>query len=103
MIENNFLHHLKNISYLNLNTQVLNSEYENKIQESETTISKLKAEIEKNNRKKKRVIGKDRERNKRVSMDARLDIEALLQKKVMLRTWIRVKKGWSHSAKVLKS
>ena len=55
------------------------------------------------NSQKKIVIGKDGERIKRVSIDARLDIEALLQKKVMLRTWIRVKKGWSHSAKVLKS
>ena len=55
------------------------------------------------NSQKKIVIGKDGERIKRVSMDARLDIEALLQKKVMLRTWIRVKKGWSHSAKILKS
>ena len=52
---------------------------------------------------KKIVIGKDGERIKRVSIDARLDIETLLQKKVMLRTWIRVKKGWSHSAKILKS
>ena len=55
------------------------------------------------NSQKKIVIGKDGERIKRVSIDARLDIEALLQKKVMLRTWIRVKKGWSHSAKILKS
>ena len=52
---------------------------------------------------KKIVIGKDGERIKRVSTDARFDIEALLQKKVMLRTWIRVKKGWSHSAETLKS
>jgi len=55
------------------------------------------------NSQKKIVIGKDGERIKRVSIDARFDIEALLQKKVMLRTWIRVKKGWSHSAKILKS
>ena len=55
------------------------------------------------NSQKKIVIGKDGERIKRVSIDARLDIETLLQKKVMLRTWIRVKKGWSHSAKILKS
>ena len=55
------------------------------------------------NSQKKIVIGKDGERIKRVSTDARFDIEALLQKKVMLRTWIRVKKGWSHSAKILRS
>lgn len=52
---------------------------------------------------KKIVIGKNGERIKRVSTDARVDIEVLLQKKVMLRTWIRVKKGWSHSAETLKS
>jgi GTP-binding protein Era len=71
---------------------------------TETSHVKIDASIfvDKNSQKKI-VIGKDGERIKRVSIDARLDIEALLQKKVMLRTWIRVKKGWSHSAKVLKS
>ena len=49
------------------------------------------------------IIGKDGERIKRVSMDARMDIEALLQKKVTLRTWIRVKKGWPNSGEILKS
>ena len=55
------------------------------------------------NSQKKIIIGKDGERIKRISMDARLDIEALLQQKVMLRTWIRVKKGWSNSGEILKS
>ena len=55
------------------------------------------------NSQKKIVIGRDGERIKRVSIDARIDIEALLQQKVMLRTWVRVKKGWSNSGEILKS
>ena len=37
------------LSYLDLNTQGVNAEYESKIRDSETTISKLKAEIQANN------------------------------------------------------
>ena len=37
------------LSYLDLNTQGVTAEYESKIQDSETTISKLKAEIQTNN------------------------------------------------------
>lgn len=52
---------------------------------------------------KRILIGKSGEKLKRVGTDARRDIEELLQKKVMLNTWVKVKSGWSDDERAIKS
>ena len=49
------------------------------------------------------LIGSDGDKLKRVGIDARLDMEKLLDSKVMLTTWVKVKKGWSNDDRALKS
>lgn len=49
------------------------------------------------------VIGTKGKVLKEVGTLARLDIEALLGKKVLLRLWVKVKKGWADSERDLKS
>lgn len=49
------------------------------------------------------VIGKQGQRLKQVGTDARKDIENLLQKKVMLKLWVKVKGGWSDDDRALQS
>jgi GTP-binding protein Era len=49
------------------------------------------------------VIGKDGEMLKKVGTDARLDIEKLLERKVYLQLWVKVKKGWSDNERALHS
>lgn len=49
------------------------------------------------------VIGKGGERLKRVSTDARKDMEALFGGKVWLETWVKVKSGWADDERALKS
>jgi GTP-binding protein Era len=49
------------------------------------------------------VIGKDGELLKKVGMDARLDIEKLLERKVYLQLWVKIKKGWSDNERALQS
>ena len=41
------------------------------------------------------LIGKKGEKLKRIGADARADIEQLLERKVMLNTWVKVKSNWS--------
>jgi len=52
---------------------------------------------------KKIVIGKKGEQLKRIGTDARKDIEKMLEKKVFLRLWCKVKSGWSDNERALKS
>ncbi|MBK8973770.1 MAG: GTPase Era [Hahellaceae bacterium] len=52
---------------------------------------------------KKIVIGTAGERLKRIGTDARKDIEQLLDTKVMLELWVKVKSGWSDNLRALKS
>lgn len=47
------------------------------------------------------VIGKNGSLMKRMSIDARVDIEELLQAKVFLKVWVKTKKGWADSADAL--
>ncbi len=47
------------------------------------------------------VIGHQGQRLKLVGQQARLDIEKLIDGKVMLTLWVKVKKGWSDSDKAL--
>ncbi len=49
------------------------------------------------------VIGKGGERLKRISSDARRDMEALFGGKVWLETWVKVKGGWADDERALKS
>jgi GTPase len=52
---------------------------------------------------KSMVIGKDGERLKRMSTDARRDMEKLFGGKVWLETWVKVKSGWTDDERALKS
>jgi GTP-binding protein Era len=49
------------------------------------------------------VIGKAGERLKRISTDARKDMESLFGGKVWLETWVKVKSGWADDERALKS
>ena len=49
------------------------------------------------------VIGKAGERLKRISTDARKDMEGLFGGKVWLETWVKVKSGWADDERALKS
>ena len=49
------------------------------------------------------LIGKGGQRLKRIGVQAREDIERLLERKVMLRTWVRVKSNWSDDDRALQS
>lgn len=49
------------------------------------------------------VIGKEGERLKRISTDARKDMEKLFGGKVWLEAWIKVKTGWADDERALKS
>ena len=48
------------------------------------------------------IIGKNGELLKKIGTAARIDIEAMLGKKVFLRLWIKVKSGWSNDDNALK-
>lgn len=52
---------------------------------------------------KRILIGRSGERLKRVGSDARSDMENLLDGKVMLNTWVKVKSGWSDDERALRS
>jgi GTPase len=49
------------------------------------------------------VIGKQGEMLKKVGTDARLDIQKLVDKKVYLQLWVKVKKGWSDNERAMQS
>ncbi|BES72479.1 GTPase Era [Marinobacter nanhaiticus D15-8W] len=52
---------------------------------------------------KKIIIGDKGERIRQIGQDARIDMEKLFDSKVMLRLWVKVKKGWADSDRALKS
>jgi GTPase len=49
------------------------------------------------------VIGKDGEKLKRVSTEARQDMEKLFNAKVWLETWVKVRSGWADDVRAVKS
>jgi GTP-binding protein Era len=49
------------------------------------------------------IIGKGGARLKAIGSAARLDLEALFNKPVMLRLWVKVKTGWSDNERLMKS
>lgn len=52
---------------------------------------------------KKIVIGDKGDRLRRIGQESRLDMERLFDSKVMLRLWVKVKRGWADSDRALKS
>ncbi len=51
---------------------------------------------------KRIIIGKGGEKLKMIGQEARQDIEALLERPVMLKLWIKVRPGWTNSSAALK-
>lgn len=49
------------------------------------------------------VIGKQGQRLKSIGSEARVDIERLLDRKVMLNLWVKVKGGWADDERALRS
>ncbi len=49
------------------------------------------------------VIGKGGENLKEVGRQARLDLEKMMERKVFLRLWVKVKEGWSADERALRS
>lgn len=52
---------------------------------------------------KKIMIGDKGERLRSIGQEARIDMERLFDSKVMLRLWVKVKRGWADSERALKS
>lgn len=52
---------------------------------------------------KKIVIGDGGERLKKIGQQARLDMEEMFGKKVMLKLWVKVRRGWADSERSLNS
>ncbi len=52
---------------------------------------------------KKIIIGNKGERIKNIGKQARADMESLLDCKVMLKTWVKVRSGWSDDERALRS
>jgi GTP-binding protein Era len=52
---------------------------------------------------KKIIIGSSGERLKKIGQQARADMESLLDCKVMLKTWVKVRSGWSDDERALRS
>jgi GTP-binding protein Era len=49
------------------------------------------------------LIGKGGEKLKKISTEARQDMEKLFDGKVWLETWVKVKGGWADDERALKS
>lgn len=49
------------------------------------------------------VIGKGGDRIKKIGSQARVDIESLIDQKVMLELWVKVRSGWSDDDRALRS
>jgi GTP-binding protein Era len=52
---------------------------------------------------KKIIIGDKGDRLRSIGQDARIDMERMFDNKVMLRLWVKVKRGWADSERALKS
>ena len=52
---------------------------------------------------KRMVIGKNGERIRTISTEARQDMERLFDNKVFLETWVKVKSGWADDERALRS
>lgn len=52
---------------------------------------------------KKIIIGDKGQRIKQIGIDARKDIQELIQRKVMLNLWVKIRSGWSDDDRALQS
>ncbi len=52
---------------------------------------------------KKIIIGTKAERIKRIGTEARQDIQRLIERKVMLNLWVKIRSGWSDDERALQS
>jgi GTP-binding protein Era len=52
---------------------------------------------------KSMVIGRGGEKLKRISSEARVELEKLFDGKVFLEVWVKVKSGWADDERALKS
>ncbi|NPU93150.1 MAG: GTPase Era [Gammaproteobacteria bacterium] len=52
---------------------------------------------------KRIVIGDNGERLRKIGTEARIDMEKMLECKVMLKTWVKVKSGWADDERALRS
>ena len=52
---------------------------------------------------KKILIGAGGDRIKKIGTEARHDIEALIDRKVMLQLWVKIRSGWSDDSRALRS
>ena len=52
---------------------------------------------------KKILIGSGGERLKRIGSDARVEIQKLLERRIVLKTWVKIKTGWSDDERAIKS
>ena len=52
---------------------------------------------------KKIIIGEKGDRLKKIGQQARMDMERLLESKVMLNLWVKVRRGWSDDERALRS
>ncbi|MEE4250252.1 MAG: KH domain-containing protein, partial [Alcanivoracaceae bacterium] len=52
---------------------------------------------------KRILIGAGGERIKSIGTQARIDIERLVERKVMLNLWVKVRSGWSDDLRALRS
>lgn len=67
------------------------------------TLTEIHADIYvERNGQKQIVIGQNGSRLKLIGQEARVDIERLLDKKVMLHLWVKVRKGWTNNAGLLR-
>jgi GTP-binding protein Era len=55
------------------------------------------------NSQKQIVIGKDGNTLKKIGKQARIEIEEYFNKKVFLKTWVKVKKNWNTDSDYLQS
>jgi GTP-binding protein Era len=49
------------------------------------------------------VIGKQGQKLKEIGTQARIDLEKLIETKVNLKLWVKVKEGWSENERILRS
>ena len=72
--------------------------------EDEGTLIKIHAVIfVARNSQKQIVIGKDGNTLKKIGKQARIEIEEYFNKKVFLKTWVKVKKNWNTDSDYLQS
>ncbi|HQQ63792.1 MAG TPA: KH domain-containing protein, partial [Pseudomonadales bacterium] len=52
---------------------------------------------------KKIIIGEAGDRMKKIGQQARIDMEEMFGKKVMLQLWVKIRRGWADNERTLNS